>query len=446
MSTASKVGMQQNLWNCVHPLGRQCHSTSSDQPRVVVASQGAPWWASSSYMSWHSGLWSHSSGGKARVVICAMSTMCGKGVVVLITTLLPQLLVEAEPEAEPDAEPMMSSFNSPSNSLYTYRTLPPPTMMQMASESPSSFSNSDNTRYTTARPLFIPNKATTLQSPIYYPESPALPQYYPGPLTSGSERWRWSKMEDFNLLLSNFDKYRNKNSLQPDAALCWRMSVRMRYSWLVKHHLPTTSTTTTSTTVTSTTATRIMPGTTLVSTKLPAKLVKLRRRRFAQRWFISSSKSFFIIINQPTVALLVFIVVIWRSWRLSAVLQLQQNAGSIIIITFIITKSSNNHHQNTMQVQALPWLPLIGSIIIIVIIIIPATFIATTQGVSGDGLQQGGGAEGLCTGWKNMLDSVDTLLLFWSAGQCRMWNGRRGGVQDSVWATGETLKTNKKNR
>ena len=203
MSTASKVGMQQNLWNCVHPLGRQCHSTSSDQPRVVVASQGAPWWASSSYMSWHSGLWSHSSGGQARVVICAMSTMCGKGVAVLITTLLPQLLVEAEPEAEPDAEPMMSSFNSPSNSLYTYRTLPPPTMMQMASESPSSFSNSDNTRYTTARPLFIPDKATTLQSPIYYPESPALPQYYPGPLTSGSERWRWSKMEDFNLLLSN---------------------------------------------------------------------------------------------------------------------------------------------------------------------------------------------------------------------------------------------------
>ena len=44
--------------------------------------------------------------------------------------------------------------------------------------------------YTTARPMFLPEKATTLQSPIYYPESPALPQYYPGPLSSGSDRWR----------------------------------------------------------------------------------------------------------------------------------------------------------------------------------------------------------------------------------------------------------------
>ena len=102
------------------------------------------------------------------------------------------LLVQAEPEAEAMADPMMSSsFNSPSNSLYSYRTLPPPTMMQMATESPSNggYSNSGGgTRYTTKRPIYIPEKATTLRSPIYYPESPALPQYYPGPLSSSSER------------------------------------------------------------------------------------------------------------------------------------------------------------------------------------------------------------------------------------------------------------------
>merc|ERR1719391_1943000 len=88
---------------------------------------------------------------------------------------------------------MTSSFISlASNSLYSYRTLPPPTLqMQMATESPSisdSFSNSGGTGYTTVRPLFIPEKATTPRSPIYYPESPALPQYYPGPLSSSSER------------------------------------------------------------------------------------------------------------------------------------------------------------------------------------------------------------------------------------------------------------------
>ena len=106
---------------------------------------------------------------------------------------LPLLSVKAEPEPEAEAmaDPMMSPFNSPSNSLYSYRTLPPPTMMQMAGGSPSSsYSNSDTrTRYTTPSPLYIPEKAeTTIRSPIYYPESPALPQYYPGPLTSGSER------------------------------------------------------------------------------------------------------------------------------------------------------------------------------------------------------------------------------------------------------------------
>ena len=115
-----------------------------------------------------------------------------EGMVILMFALgLPLLSVKAEPEPEAEAmaDPMM--FNSPSNSLYSYRTLPPPTMMQMAAESPSSsYSNSDTrNRYTTPSPIYMPEKAeTTLRSPIYYPESPALPQYYPGPLSSGSER------------------------------------------------------------------------------------------------------------------------------------------------------------------------------------------------------------------------------------------------------------------
>ena len=87
---------------------------------------------------------------------------------------------EAEAMADPLADPMMTS-----NSIYAYRTLPPPTMMQIDTDvSYSSMGPS----YTTARPMFLPEKATTLQSPIYYPESPALPQYYPGPLSSGSDR------------------------------------------------------------------------------------------------------------------------------------------------------------------------------------------------------------------------------------------------------------------
>ena len=93
---------------------------------------------------------------------------------------------EAEAMADPLADPMMtSSFNSRSNSIYAYRTLPPPTMMQIDTD--GSYS-SMGPSYTTARPMFLPEKATTLQSPIYYPESPALPQYYPGPLSSGSDR------------------------------------------------------------------------------------------------------------------------------------------------------------------------------------------------------------------------------------------------------------------
>ena len=95
-------------------------------------------------------------------------------------------VVKGDPEAEAMADPMMtSSFNSRSNSIYAYRTLPPPTMMQIDTD--GSYS-SMGPSYTTARPMFLPEKATTLQSPIYYPESPALPQYYPGPVSSGSDR------------------------------------------------------------------------------------------------------------------------------------------------------------------------------------------------------------------------------------------------------------------
>ena len=114
-----------------------------------------------------------------------MMAFCPEGMVILMfASRLPLLLAKAEPEAEAMADPMM--FGSPSNSLYSYRTLPPPTMMQMATESYSD----TRTGYTTARSLYnIPEKAeTTIRSPIYYPESPALPQYYPGPLSSGSER------------------------------------------------------------------------------------------------------------------------------------------------------------------------------------------------------------------------------------------------------------------
>ena len=125
-----------------------------------------------------------------------------KGMVILMfASGLPLLSVKAEPEPEAEAmaDPMMSSFNSPSNSLYSYRTLPPPTMMQMATESPSSSYSDTRTRYTTPRPLYIPEKAeTTLRSPIYYPESPALPQYYPGPLSSGSERYERTSVKKKN--------------------------------------------------------------------------------------------------------------------------------------------------------------------------------------------------------------------------------------------------------